>query len=251
MRDSQKAPIADTNSGEGAVVASEAKGTADGWIDEPSRAARDINGERNGVEESPRDVDGFAGSPVESRELGVLSEAARQQIDLPKLTNELAASKWEHRGIGDAENGAGAERAQPYGRDHEPPETTTGGVCVADGAGAGVGAGAGADGGAALSFPGPGGAGSGGMAVLVAADATCLRGFGDCCRRADAPDTLCPGAEAAAIPANSPLRIADTARTPLVSLRMRAASLSRATIRCLSVWASLIWEVEQHSMNDT
>jgi len=110
------------------------------------------------------------GSPapaVQGRQLGVLPEAAGKQIDLAELTDELAASTRKRCRIGDAKDGAGPERAQPRGGDHEPPETTTGGDCVDDGAGPGVGAG----GDAAPSFPGPGAAGSGGIAVLERADA--------------------------------------------------------------------------------
>jgi hypothetical protein len=117
--------------------------------------------------------------------------------------------------------------------------------CVADGAGAGVGA----DVAAAPLLPGPGGAGRGGMAVLELAEAATFRAGGDCERRADAPESsLCPGAEAAAIPAKSPLKIADTARAPAVSVRIRAASTSRAATRRW-IPASFIRPVEQRSMN--
>jgi hypothetical protein len=86
--------------------------------------------------------------------------------------------------------------------------------------------------------------------VLERADAAICRPFSACVRRATAPgSSLCPGAEAAAIPANTPLRIADTARAPPVSLRVRTTSASRAAIRCLSARGSLIRQVEQRAMN--
>jgi hypothetical protein len=72
------------------------------------------------------------------------------------------------------------------------------------------------------------------MTVLVPADAAVFRSLGDCERGPDAPESnLCPGADAAAIPAKAPLKIADTAKAPAVSVRMRAASASRAATRRL------------------
>lgn len=246
VRDGEKAPVTSANGDEGTVVAGEAKRPADGGVNESPGAARDVNRERDSVEETPRNADRLAGATVQGRQLGVLPEAAGKQIDRAQRTDELAASTRKRCRIGDTKNGAGPERAQPRGGDHEPPETTTGGACVADGAGAGVGAG----GDAAARFPGPGAAGSGGIALLERADAAICRAFGSCDRRADAPErSLWPGAEAAAIPAKRPLRIADTVRAPPVNMRVRAASASRAAARCIIPSASRMGQVEQRSMN--
>jgi len=88
------------------------------------------------------------------------------------------------------------------------------------------------------------------MAVLERGDAATSRAFRACVRRAEPPESsLCPGAEVAAIPAKRPLKIADTPRTPAVSMRVRAASASRAAARCLSPWVSVMPEVEQRSMS--
>ena len=95
-------------------------------------------------------------------------------------------------------------------------------------------------------FPGPEAAGSGGIAELEL-DAAC-RPFDACVD--DVPEcSLCPGAEAPAIPAKRPLRTADTARTPAVSARVRVASASRAAARRLIPCSSLTPQVEQHTMN--
>jgi hypothetical protein len=112
------------------------------------------------------------------------------------------------------------------------------------GAGAGVGAGADPE----PRLPGPGAAGSGGIAELERA-AVCLA-FGVCVWLDDDPeDSLCPGADAAAIPAKMPLKAAETVSTPAVSARVRAASASRAAVRRLIPCASLTWQVEHRSMN--
>jgi len=107
-----------------------------------------------------------------------------------------------------------------------------------------VGAGAGAGGESDPTFPGPGAAGSGGIAELERA-AVCVCAWLD----DDPDDNLCPGADAAAIPAKTPLKAADTVRTPAVSARVRAASASRAAARRLIPCASLTQQVEQRSMN--
>ena len=111
----------------------------------------------------------------------------------------------------------------------------------------GAGAGVGAGGDAEPTFPGPGAAGSGGIAELERA-AVC-RWVDVFVPGDDVPeDSLCPGAEAAAIPANTPLRAADTVRMPAVSARVRVASASRAAVRRL-VPCSLTGQVQQRSMN--
>jgi hypothetical protein len=106
----------------------------------------------------------------------------------------------------------------------------------------------GAGGDAEPRLPGPGAAGSGGIAELERA--AVRRAFGVCFWLDDDPeDSLCPGAEAAAIPAKRPLKTAETARKPAVSARVRAASASRAAARRLIPCASLTRQVEQRSMN--
>lgn len=106
--------------------------------------------------------------------------------------------------------------------------------------GAGAGAGAEPD----PTFPGPGAAGSGGIAELERASVGVCAWLDD-----DPDDNLCPGADAAAIPAKTPLKVADTARTPAVRVRVRAASASRAAARRLIPCTSLTRQVQQRSMN--
>ena len=97
-------------------------------------------------------------------------------------------------------------------------------------------------------LPGPGAAGSGGIAELERA--AVRRAFGVRVWLDDDPDdNVCPGADAAAIPAKMPLKAAETVRTPAVSARVRAASASRAAARRLTPFASLTRQVEQRSMN--
>ena len=86
--------------------------------------------------------------------------------------------------------------------------------------------------------------------MLVLADGAARPLFVTGVRRAEPPvSNLCPGAEAPAIPAKSPLKIADTVRTPPVSMRVRAASASRAAARCPIPGAPLMGQVEQSAMN--
>lgn len=98
-----------------------------------------------------------------------------------------------------------------------------------------------------LPFPGPGGAGNGGIPTLARpATAAC---FAPGVRCVVPECSLCPGAEAAAIPAKTPLRTVDTATAAPVSPRVLAASASRAATRCLIPVDSYIGQVEQGWMN--
>ncbi len=111
MRDREKAAVTGANGDEGAVVAGQAERAADGWVNEPAGAARDIDRERDSVEETSRNTDELPGAAVQGRELGVLSEPTGKQVDIAKLADELATSTWKRCRISGAKDGAGAERA--------------------------------------------------------------------------------------------------------------------------------------------
>ena len=106
-----KAPVAGANGDEGAVIAGESKRAPDGGIDETAGAPRDVDRERDGLEETPRDADALAGAAVQRRQLRVRPETAGQEVDLAEPAHELSASVRKRRRIGDADDRAGAECA--------------------------------------------------------------------------------------------------------------------------------------------
>jgi Ribonuclease G/E len=102
VRDRQKAPVASANDYEGAVVAGEAERAADGWVDEPAGAARDVHRERHDLEQTAGNADAVAGARVQGGELGVIPKAAGKQVDRAELAQELAARTRKGCRIGDA-----------------------------------------------------------------------------------------------------------------------------------------------------
>jgi hypothetical protein len=111
VRHGEKVPVTRAHGDERAVVSDQAEGPADGRVYDPAGAARNVHGERDSVEESTRNRDRLACPAIQRRQLGVLTEAAGEQVDLAKLTDELATSTRKSGRIRDAENGGGSERA--------------------------------------------------------------------------------------------------------------------------------------------
>jgi hypothetical protein len=110
VRDGDEAPVASANGDEGAVVACEAKRAADGRVDEPAGAARDVHRERDGFEETAGNANGLAGAGVQGGELGVMPEAAGEQVDRAERPHELASRTRKRRRIGYAQDGTRPER---------------------------------------------------------------------------------------------------------------------------------------------
>lgn len=111
MRDGEEAPVACAYGDEGSVVAGEAECPADGGVDEPAGAARDVHREREGFEQTAGDADALAGAGVQGGELGVGPKAAREQVDRAELAHELAPRTRKRCRIGHAQDGAGPESA--------------------------------------------------------------------------------------------------------------------------------------------
>jgi hypothetical protein len=110
VRDGEKAPVARTNDYEGSVVAGEAECAADGRVDEPAGATRDVHRELHGLEQTAGNADALAGARVQGGELGVIPKAAGKQIDRAELAHDLAARTRKGCRIGDAQDCAGPER---------------------------------------------------------------------------------------------------------------------------------------------
>ena len=119
---------------ERAVIAGAAEVGPDGRVDEPARAFRDRKSDLHREEEQRADLDLLTGEPVQLAQLGIGPEAATGVVECLHLCFQDASSLGKRGRVCGRNDGGRPESPEDLRRDHDPPETATGGSALCVGA---------------------------------------------------------------------------------------------------------------------
>ena len=130
----EASPVTEQHLRERAVIAGPTDVRPEGRVDEPARALRNRKSDRHREEEQRADLDPLTGEPVQLAQLGVRPEAAAGVVECLQLCLQDFSSLGKRGRVRGRDDGGRPESAKSLRRDHDPPETATGGAVLCVGA---------------------------------------------------------------------------------------------------------------------